>query len=174
MLEPNAIVNPHTRSKISKSQWKSLVPVHPPAPLPPPTHDPWFVYQKHSRPPTDPQPTDAALDENYCVLQQFLHKERWLTRVQGIKHKDIMGIASHSSIYGTFHKHFNGFLLEMQASTQMFYLRRLICTRPAEEHDETHLRHHRNINPKLIDAYAKIMAAVISCLLRAITNDSLL
>lgn len=61
----------------------------------------------------------------------------------------------------------------MQDSTQMFYLRRLISTRPAEEHDETCLRYHRNINPKSIDAYARIMAAVISCIHRVITNLSL-
>lgn len=140
----------------------------------PPLRDLWSLYRQHATP--TPQTSNIpAQEENYRVLHQFLHKEAWIQRIQGRNHEDLMAVASYSSkhpIYGTLHKHIGAFLLDMQVVAQPYYIRRLISTRPTEEHDETRVRHHKAINPPAIDAYAKILAGAICCIHRVTTNPS--
>lgn len=141
---------------------------------PPPLSDPWYLYQKQAHSPNDAS-RKPATNENYRVLHQFLHKEQWISRVQGLKHEDLIPLVAYSANhyrYGGLHKYIATFLSEMQDASQAYYLRRLISTRPAEEHDQTQVRHHRAVNSTTIDAYARIVASVIACIHRVTTDPS--
>ncbi len=84
----------------------------------------------------------------------------------------LISYSSTDTYYGSLHKHIGSFLTEMQDLTQSFNFRRLIGTRPTEEHGETCIRHHKMINQASIDGYARVLAGLITFIHRVCAETS--
>ncbi|KAF7760950.1 hypothetical protein Agabi119p4_10359 [Agaricus bisporus var. burnettii] len=110
---------------------------------------PWLVYNKN-RQDDNISTKGQAVDENHRVLHQFLHKE-----------------GPHLWVSSEF---IVAWLTEAQMKTGSFYLRRLIGTRPTEEHDEKAVRHHRSVNHGSLENYVRLVAGLISFIHRNITT----
>ncbi|KAF9440176.1 hypothetical protein P691DRAFT_783118 [Macrolepiota fuliginosa MF-IS2] len=136
--------------------------------------NPWTLYSQHTA--VDDQPSNIPAQEaNYRVLHQFLYKEKWIERVQGHNHEHLIPLAAysiHDNLYGTLHKHLTMLFASLQNTTQSYYLRRLISTRPAQEHDTIVIRHHQSVNSETHIAYARIVAAAIALIHRITTNPT--
>lgn len=136
-------------------------------------HDLRVIYSQQSKPAVDATHAPAQ-EENYGVLHQFLHKKKWLERINGLSHETLIPLVSYSnydSLYGTLHIQLVSFFSTMQRITEShYYLCRLISTRPAEEHDDTKFHHHRSVNAPTLDAYARLVAGWISFIHRVTTN----
>lgn len=150
-------------------------PVRDPPPIPSPQRDPWTLFEAQCRKRSQPTVT-AALSDDYRVLHQFLRKERWFEQVGERQHEDLMPLVTYTvrdKIYGNVHKDIHAFFATTQASLNSHYLSRLVSTRPAEEHDETRLRHHRDVNPQTHANYARIIAGLVAFVHRITTEDGL-
>ncbi|KAF7768400.1 hypothetical protein Agabi119p4_7643 [Agaricus bisporus var. burnettii] len=136
-------------------------------------HSLWHRYKQQSAA-QETQPESSAHQENHRVLHQFLRREGFLQKVDGIKHELLIPLASYSSsdtTYGTLHKATTSFLSNAQLHTQSYYTRRLISTRPAEEHDETRVRHHRSVNYETLQTYGRIIAGLVAFIHRFIDGS---
>lgn len=112
-----------------------------------------------------------AFDDDHRILHQFLHKEGWIGFVDGRQHETLMPLVAFSQqdpVYGPLHKLIVLWLNEAQLQTNSFYLRRLIGTRPMEEHDETVVRHHRSVNQSTIENYSRFVAGLVSFIHRIV------
>ncbi|EKM79049.1 hypothetical protein AGABI1DRAFT_129306 [Agaricus bisporus var. burnettii JB137-S8] len=119
--------------------------------------------------------SDSSTIERALVpgTASVLRKERWIERVQGFSNEALVHIASYTTrdtAYGGLHVHVYNFLSSTQASLDEPYIRRSIGTRPADEHDHSTVRFHRDINKPSLEKYARIIAAMISFLHRTILN----
>jgi hypothetical protein len=115
------------------------------------------------------------VNEDYRIFHQFLYKEGWIQHIDGRQHEPLINIVSFSTldpIYGPVHKHIAKFLTDTQDGNQSYYTRRLISTRPAEEHDNTQVRHHRSVNPPTIRTYARVISGLISFLHRVSSPEN--
>ncbi|EKM74174.1 hypothetical protein AGABI1DRAFT_133549 [Agaricus bisporus var. burnettii JB137-S8] len=152
----------------SGSPWFAVIP----RAVPHPQQTPWQLYQNTAS--HDDPNEGSANHENYRILHQFFHKEGWIEKLQRRQHERLMPLVSCSTsdpTYGTLHKHIVTFLAEAQQSSQAYYLRRLISSRPAEEHDETKVRHHRPVNPSTLQNYAHVVATLIAFIHRIVISN---
>lgn len=155
----------------SKSPWFS---VQLPPPLLPPQRTRWASYQSQ-RQGAIPAGAPNALTDNFRVLHQFLQRNEWLSKIDGQKHEDLMPLASYSvrdPVIGTLHKHIHAFFASTQQGSNDNYLRRLVATRPAEEHDQLKKRHHTLINSRSQANYARIIAALVVFIHRVSSGGS--
>ncbi|KAF7783355.1 hypothetical protein Agabi119p4_2731 [Agaricus bisporus var. burnettii] len=128
---------------------------------------PWQMYKANSK--KDATTESQSTHEDYRIFNQFLYKEGWIQQINGRQHESLTYLTTFSTVdpaYGLLHKHVVKFLADAQDNTRVYYLRRLISTRPAEEHDVTRVRHHRSVNPPTIQTYARVVSALISFLHR--------
>lgn len=148
-------------------------PVISPIPSPEP-EDLWVRYSQQKVAVVEPATPPPAQEDNFRIFHQFLNKQNWLERIQGHVHEDLIPLALYSSsdgLYCTLHIHLVSFFSSMQKELENHYIfRRLISTRPGEEHDDAKVRHHRSVNAPTLDAYARLVAASIAFIHRVTNN----
>ncbi|KAF5344634.1 hypothetical protein D9756_011233 [Leucocoprinus leucothites] len=135
---------------------------------------PWMIYEEQEREKLSLQNSSAAQSDDIRILHQFLRKERWLQLIEGHRHEDLIPLVEYSSLdlsNGTLHKHIHHFFDNAQNSLDTYYLRRLISTRPAEEHDAAKIRHHADVNSSTHDAYSRIIASMVAFINRLSFED---
>ncbi|KAF5347917.1 hypothetical protein D9756_010117 [Leucocoprinus leucothites] len=138
---------------------------------------PWVIFKEQHRNETSRTEKPAAQSDDFRVLHQFLKKERWLDYIEGHRHEDLMPLVKYSTLdvtYGTLCNHIHSFFSTTQSSIDSYYLRRIISVRPAQEHDEKHVRHHADVNPKTQKKYARTTAALIVFIDRIAFDDDAL
>lgn len=122
-----------------------------------------------------PQPTNASNTDNYRVLRQVLHKERWIEHVEGKdlkKLKEMVTFSTKSEPLGGLVRHIHAYLAHVQARLTSKYMRRLLGTRPATEHEHTFALHHSDVGWETHRKYAYVMAAALSLLINNVKNPS--
>ncbi|EKM81396.1 hypothetical protein AGABI1DRAFT_125786 [Agaricus bisporus var. burnettii JB137-S8] len=132
----------------------------------------WASYQSQQAL-TAPVAYTPSQSDDFRVLHQFLRNERWIQRVDGLSHEELMHIVSYSTqdtAYGGLHYHVNAFLTSAQSSLDEPYIRRAIGTRPAEEQDTSRIKFHRDVNKATLDHYSRTIAAMISFIHRIILD----
>lgn len=115
-----------------------------------------------------------AVPQNYRVLHQFLHKERWIQQIAGLAHDDLIPLAVYSAKdprFGTIHRHIHAFLAKIQAEIGSHYLRRLIGTRPGAEHSISYQRHHSDVGYETHEKYSRVFAGVLMLCIRAVLQE---
>ena len=122
-----------------------------------------------------PCSADASNTDNYRVLRQILHKERWIEHVRGkdlAKLKELVSFSVKNQPLGSLVRHIHAYLAHVQARLTDKYIRRLIGTRPATEHERTFAIHHSDVGWDTHRKYAYVMAAALSLLLNNVKNAS--
>jgi hypothetical protein len=137
-----------------------------------PTNTPWNNYQAmlSTRPPPS---MEISVPENYRILHQFLHKERWLDHVAGLDLstiRELSGFSAKEKVIGSLQRRIHAYLAVAQGKLKSYVLRRLIGTRPSSEHAHTFQKHHEDVNYDSHRKYALIVAASIALLLRVVNN----
>jgi hypothetical protein len=148
---------------------------------------PWFAVTRHiTTPATQRNPlaiyqkmqaarprrnAAVSVPYDYRVISQFLHKERWLEHVKGLRIELAIYLTSCNSkdkIFGTIPKRVHAYLAQYQPLIRSYHLKRLIGTRPTSEHSKSYERHHRAVNYDAHRKYSACIAGAIALLLRNI------
>lgn len=135
---------------------------------------PWTLYRS-AMSAREECPMMVSIPEDYRVLNQFLHKERWLDHVKGLEVKFAIEATAYSTkdkMFSGLHRRIHAFLALVQSRIHSYTLRRFIGTRPASEHAHTYQRHHSDVNFETHRTYSFILAACISLLIRSIKSPS--
>ncbi|KAF7771871.1 hypothetical protein Agabi119p4_6182 [Agaricus bisporus var. burnettii] len=143
----------------SGSPWFPVKPLNPPLTQ----LSPWTLYKQNVNA-AGALPEPPSKQENHRIFKQFLHKEGWIERIGGQLHESLIPLVSYSAQDPTcrvLQKHLVSFLAHVQGITQSYFLRRLLSIRPAEEHDESKVRHHRSVNYETLEKYARKIASLI-------------
>ena len=91
--------------------------------------NPWASYSSMIK--TRPSPTQTlSTPENYRIIDQFLHKEGWLSHVDGLDPVKLRTLIALNPDFPNLVKHCEAFLRHHQDSLTSYYARRLISTRP--------------------------------------------
>ncbi|KAJ3555709.1 hypothetical protein NP233_g12145 [Leucocoprinus birnbaumii] len=144
-------------------------------PRSPTTSTPWTLYEQQQRESDSKQSSSAAQTDDFRILHQFLRKERWTQLTEGYTHEQLMPLVEYSTLdetYGTLARHIHSFFHASQTMLDTYYLRRIISTRPAEEHDALRVRHHGDVGYDTHANYARILASLITFIDR-ISNKEL-
>jgi hypothetical protein len=127
----------------------------------------WSLYQAKMA--VQPSVSEAvSIPQNYHVLDQFLHKERWLEHVSAVNVSTAMDLVSYSlkdPKFGGLHRRIHAFLAELQSKTRSYSLRRLIGTRLTSEHSHSYQRHHSDVNFETHKRYVLVMAGMLVLLM---------
>jgi hypothetical protein len=149
------------------SSYFAVIITSPSAPL---DGDLWLKYQLSiaSRPPPS---LEISIPENYRILHQFLHKERWIDHVAGLDAPTVIALVTFSGkddVVGVLLKRVHAFLADVQSRLRSHPLRRLIGTRPSSEHAHTFQRHHQDVNYDTHQKYAFVVAASLAFLVHSV------
>jgi hypothetical protein len=92
--------------------------------------DLWLRYQLSiaSRPPPS---LEVSIPENYCILHQFLYKERWIDHIAGLDAPTVIALVTFSGkndVVDVLLKHIHVFLADVQSRLCSYLLRCLIGT----------------------------------------------
>ena len=135
---------------------------------------PWQAFQDQMRD-TAALPTEASNTDNYRVLRQILHKERWIQHVHGKdlpKLKELVFFSVKKPPLGGLVKHIHAYLAHVQAQLTDKYIRRLVGTRPTTEYERTFSRHHSDVGWDTHRKYAYVLAGALSLLINNIVTPS--
>lgn len=152
----------------------SWFPITPFETSPPPPLTRWEAFQEQTQA-MPPCSADASNTDNYRVLRQILHKERWIEHVRGkdlAKLKDLVSFSVKTKPLGSLVRHIHAYLAHVQARLTDKYIRRLIGTRPATEHEHTFAMHHSDVGWDTHRKYAYVMAAALFLLINNVKNRS--